>query len=125
MPFRSGMSASADIQTQIKKQVIAVPLNAVTTRQDEDSAQVNPGSAGKSDDEKVKEFVFVVNDKNDAIQTEVKTGLQDNQFIEILSGLTEKQKVVVAPYSAIARTLKDKLKVKIVTKKELYKEKEE
>lgn len=123
MPFRSGMSASADIQTKTKRQVIAVPLNAVTTRQDDDSSTISDAGSQKQDE--VKEYVFVVNENNEAIQTEVKTAVQDNQYIEIVAGLQEKQRVVVAPYSAIARTLKNKLKVKIVSKKDLYKEKEE
>lgn len=119
MPFRSGMSASADIQTRTQMQTLAVPINAVTTREEEDSTETNIKN------KEIKEYVFVVNDKNEAVQTEVKTAIQDNQYIQILSGLNEKQKVIIAPYSAIARTLKDKLKVKIVSKKELYKEKEE
>lgn len=124
MPFRSGMSASAEIQTQIQRQVVAVPINAVTTREEEDSTDNGQGKTSIQKDEPVREYVFVVNEKNEAIQTEVKTSIQDNQYIQILSGVSEKQKVIIAPYSAIARTLKDKLKIKVVSKKELYKEKE-
>lgn len=124
MPFRSGMSASAEIQTNTQPQVLAVPINAVTTREEEDSASISEEQPAKKGDEQVKEYVFVVNDKNEAIQIEVTTAIQDNQYIQILSGLQEKQKVIIAPYSAIARTLKNKMKVKIISKKEMYKAKE-
>lgn len=123
MPFRSGMSASADIQTNTATQVLSVPINAVTTREDEDST----GTASlenNNTETPVKEYVFVVNNQQKAILTEVKTGIQDNEHIQILSGLQEKQQVIVAPYSAIARTLKNDMKVKLVTKKELYQQKE-
>ncbi len=124
-PFRSGMSATAEIQTHIERQVLSVPINAVTTRQDEDSTREDENDAAMKEEIAIKEIVFVINDKNEAVQTEVKTAIQDDQFIQITSGLQEKQQVIVAPYSAIARTLKNKMKVKIVKRKELYQPKEE
>lgn len=72
----------------------------------------------------VKEYVCQSTNQQKAILTEVKTGIQNNEHIQILSGLQEKQQVIVAPYSAIARTLKNDMKVKLVTKKELYQQKE-
>jgi HlyD family secretion protein len=55
----------------------------------------------------------------------VKTGTQDNEYIEILSGLKNGEEVIIAPFSAVARVLKDKDKVQIVPKKELYDKKKE
>ena len=114
MPFRSGMSANADIQTQYAMQCIAVPINAVTTRDANDSVDIK-------NENLINEIVFVVNKNNEAVKREIKTGIQNNQYIQILSGVSENDKIIIAPYSAIARTLKDKMKVKVVTKKELYK----
>jgi len=58
-----------------------------------------------------------------ALSKEVKTGIQDNNYIEILSGITEEDEVVIAPYSAISKKLNDSSLVEVVTKKELFKEK--
>jgi HlyD family secretion protein len=118
-PFRPGMSASAEILTKHHNNVVAIPINAVTTR-DLDS---NKSTAIISDD--FKEYVFVVNKENKAILTEVKTDIQDNEFIEILSGLKVTDRVIVAPYSAIATKLKDKAIVEIVKKKDLFDKEEE
>ena len=121
-PFRPGMSASVDILTTHRMSVIAVPINAVTTREEEEDNKTNT----KKTDE-IKEYVFVVTKDNKTALREVKTSIQDNEFIEIISGLKEGEQVITAPFSAIARTLKKDMKIKVVPKKELFdkKEKEE
>jgi HlyD family secretion protein len=95
-----------------------VPINAVTTREEEEN--------DKKTDE-IKEYVFVVTKENKTELREVKTSIQDNEFIEIISGLKGGEQVIIAPFSAIARTLKKEMKIKVVPKKELFdkKEKEE
>jgi HlyD family secretion protein len=112
------MSASVDILTTHRINVIAVPINAVTTREEEQN--------DKKTDE-IKEYVFVVTKENKTELREVKTSIQDNEFIEIISGLKGGEQVIIAPFSAIARTLKKDMKIKVVPKKELFdkKEKEE
>jgi HlyD family secretion protein len=77
--------------------------------------------------DEIKEYVFVVTKENKTALREVKTSIQDNEFIEIVSGLKVGEQVIIAPFSAIARTLKKDMKIKIVPKKELFdnKEKEE
>ena len=117
-PFRPGMSASVEILTKHQLQVLAVPINAVTTREEEEL-----GTDIK--DDKIKEYVFVVNDKNTTVLKQVTTSVQDNTYIQIRSGLSEGEKIIVAPFSAIARTLKKDMKVKIVPKKELFDKKKE
>jgi HlyD family secretion protein len=120
-PFRPGMSASADILTKHRNGVLAVPINAVTTR-DLDSAKTK--TEASADDNIFKEYVFVLH-KDTARLTEVKTDIQDNNFIEILSGLKKGDKVIVGPYNAIANTLKDKQIIKVVDKKDLFEVEEE
>jgi HlyD family secretion protein len=106
-PFRPGLSATVDIKTQIKEDALSVPIQAVTTRPDTTSQEA------------LNEVVFALS--GDSVQvTSVKTGIQDNQYIEILEGLEPDQQVVVAPYSDIATRLQDGDKVSIVEKKELY-----
>lgn len=121
-PFRPGMSASVDIQTHRKINVLSVPINAVTTRDVVDSTKA---AGAKKDDAKEtskssKEVVFVLNADNTVKQVEVTTGLQDESNIEILSGLKSGEQVVSAPYSAVSKQLENGKKVKVVAKKELF-----
>jgi HlyD family secretion protein len=112
-PFRPGMSASVEIITNIQQNILSVPINAVTTREDDQDTE------NKKKD-KLKEYVFVVNASGQSELLEVRTGIQDNEHIEITKGLSGGEQVIVAPFSAIARSLKDKTKVIVVPKKELY-----
>lgn len=120
-PFRPGMSATVDIQTETKLNILSVPIQAVTTRADT-TEQTYDEEESSFDDEELKQVVFVVNE-NMALSKEVETGIQDNNYIEILSGITEEDEVVIAPYSAISKKLNDSSLVKVVTKEELFKEK--
>lgn len=120
-PFRPGMSATVDIQTETKWDILSVPIQAVTTRADTTEQTYDEEESG-FDDEELKQVVFVVNE-NMALSKEVETGIQDNNYIEILSGITEEDEVVIAPYSAISKKLNDSSLVEVVTKEELFKEK--
>lgn len=115
-PFRPGMSATVDIQTRKTRQVVAVPIQSVTTR-DEDSTAAPTGE----EEEKVNEVVFLYEDGKARMQA-VKTGIQDNMYIQILEGLDTGQEVISAPYRAISRTLKDGDHVEKVSKDQLFKE---
>jgi HlyD family secretion protein len=119
-PFRPGMSATVDIQTETKVDVLSIPIQAVTTRLDTTDAELD-GAGFSITDEDPKEVVFVIFE-NMVLQREVKTGIQDNNFIEIESGLTQDEEVVVAPYSAISRKLQDSTLIEIVTKEKLFDE---
>lgn len=131
-PFRPGMSATVDIQTTAVKDVLTVPIQAVTTRQDstqkkmeenkgpeENPAVENEESKPKSS-EPVIEYVFVVENGKAALR-KVKTGIQDNTYIQILEGVKKDETVVSGPYRAISRSLKDGDKVVVVEKEELFK----
>jgi len=120
-PFRPGMSASVDIQTTTKQGVLSVPIQAVTTRVD--SVEVKGEQQKEIITGETKEMVFVVLNDSVVLQT-VKTGIQDNKYIEIVSGLTTEDQVVVAPYSAISRKLKKGAKVTVVDKDKLFEEKD-
>lgn len=120
-PFRPGMSATVDIQTETKWNILSVPIQAVTTRADT-TEQTYDEEESSLDDEELKQVVFVVNE-NMALSKEVETGIQDNNYIEILSGITVEDEVVIAPYSAISKKLNDSSLVEVVTKEELFKEK--
>jgi HlyD family secretion protein len=130
-PFRPGMSATVDIKTNEKANILTVPIQSVTTREEKELKE------GKSKDDKatntkasdddtkekkeVEELVFVVEDGK-AKSVNVKTGIQDANYIEILSGLKEGQTVIKAPFKLISKSLTTGDLVKVVNEKELFKE---
>ena len=120
-PFRPGMSASVDIYTNTADSTFSIPLIAVTTREEADEVKDKDKKAeakevSKKDDDKIKEIVFVVTGDTVGVR-EVKTGIQDNDYIEIISGLQEGETVVTGPYSAVARKLKAGSRIIISDKK--------
>ena len=124
-PFRPGMSASVDIQTKMAYNIISVPIQAVTTREDsgrkketEDDEAGDDGSRSSAPS-RPKEFVFLYKDGK-AIQTEVRSGIQDNQYIEILEGLDDGQEVITGPYRLVSRELQDGDQVIKVQRQELF-----
>ncbi len=120
--IRSGMSCDADIITETKNNVLAVPIQSVTGRLDK--AMIVPESKPEEDgavvekkksDSKVnkpKEVVFTVAN-NEAIMKEVKAGISDDTYIEIISGLNVGDEVVTGPYKAISKDLENKSKVSV------------
>ncbi|MDA3911912.1 MAG: efflux RND transporter periplasmic adaptor subunit [Bacteroidales bacterium] len=123
-PFRPGMSASVDIQTEAVNQVLVAPIQSVTVRVDS-SMVSNPQASEKTDetlDIPMKEVVFVYNDGK-VEQRNVETGIQDTEFIEIKSGLELSEEVVSAPYSLISKILKNNTTVEKVSVSELYQQK--
>ncbi|MES2779169.1 MAG: efflux RND transporter periplasmic adaptor subunit [Bacteroidota bacterium] len=121
--FRPGMSASVEIQTEHAANVIALPIEAVTTRNKADLDTTATGPKSKRKLEKGKddaEVVFVCNADNKLVIREVKTGVQDDKYIEIISGLKEGDEVVSGPYSAVSRTLKNGDRIQKVSKEALF-----
>ena len=135
-PFRPGMSATVDIQTETRKNVISVPIQSVTTRSLKNKTQEGPKKeeaekpegeteavtkqGAKSDKEDKVEVVFVYKEGK-VFKQPVKTGIQDSQNIEILTGLKAGDEIVVAPFNAINKLLNDSTLVKKVDEKELFK----
>lgn len=120
-PFRPGMSATVDIITETRANVLSVPIQAVTTRLDTLNKPTENTDLFAADDDEVKEVVFVVEQEQYARMKEVETGIQDDNFIQILKGITEEDQVITAPYSAISKKLKDSTLVEIVPVEELFK----
>lgn len=122
-PFRPGMTASVDIITTRKDNVLSVPLAAVTTRgeegqnmgeqnQDNDRRQVTDSSKPKVEKKADKVVVFV-NENGVAKMVEVKTGISDYDNIEITSGLTESTEVVTGPFLVVSKRLKEGEKISV------------
>ncbi len=134
-PFRPGMSTTVDVQTTRAGDILTVPIQSVTARLDtaiqKERKAMGHNPDKKNDDEEetndaddFKEYVFVIKE-NKVIMQEVTTGIQDDRYIEITSGLKEGDEVVTGPYNAIARKLENDTEVKVVDKDELYKDDEE
>jgi HlyD family secretion protein len=113
-PFRPGMSATVDIRTQSKADVITVPIQSVTTRTDTTKI------TGTVSDKEIRTIVFIT-DGQYALAKDVKTGIQDNSYIEITSGVSVGDRVISAPFSAISKKLSDSTLIEIVKKEVLFK----
>jgi HlyD family secretion protein len=130
--IRPGMSASVDITTDSRLDALNVPIQAVVMREEKGdtlaakeeekegalaSANTLPKKGNKKGKKEKKEMegVFVVKEGR-AEFVEVKTGIADQQNIEIVSGINEDDMVVIGTYK-ILRTLKDGDKVKVTEKK--------
>ncbi|MCK6618802.1 MAG: efflux RND transporter periplasmic adaptor subunit [Cyclobacteriaceae bacterium] len=117
-PFRPGMTASVEILTNRKENVLSVPLSAVTTRSDEKktpAAQEGaslPAGQAKPAPKKEEKVVVFINDKGVARMVEVKTGMSDYDNIEILSGVTDSTEVVTGPFLVVSKRLKDGDKIR-------------
>ncbi len=126
-PFRPGLSATVDIESEMVEG-LSIPIQAVFTvdkvKDDKNTANDQDQSKQKSKltDKKVKQFVYVYNTDETVKQVEVTTGIQNDQFIIVKSGLKAGQEVVTGPYSAIQNKLKDGMKVKKVAKDQLFAE---
>jgi HlyD family secretion protein len=118
--LRPGMSCNAKIETARKKDVLSVPIQSVTARtgnefmmggnkQADESA---PTSTKKKENSKPQEIVFVVKD-NKAKTVDVKTGISDDNYIEVKSGLKADEEVVSGSYKAISRDLKNGIAVRV------------
>ncbi|HNQ12538.1 MAG TPA: efflux RND transporter periplasmic adaptor subunit [Bacteroidia bacterium] len=125
-PFRPGMTANVDIQTRKANNVIAIPVQAVTTRDTTKSFS----SSGESESENTTSStqsnnvtcVFIVHDGKASMKV-VETGIQDDTYIEIKSGVNKEDEIIKAPYSAISKLLKEGKDVKVISEEELFKKK--
>jgi HlyD family secretion protein len=122
-PFRRGMTATVDIQTKRAFNVVCVPIQSVTTRIDstlikkkENEKDNNEGEVKVVDEkektakeEKIKpqECVFIYTADGSAKLIKVKTGIQDNNYIEITEGLKLGDEVISGPYTAVSKMIRD------------------
>ena len=121
-PFRPGLTATVDISTNVAK-ALSVPIQSVTTREEKKENDGPP----KADDDKskpqispvAKEYVFIVN-AGKLKQVQVTTGIQNDSYIQVLSGLKGGEEVVSGPFSAISKTLSDGQMVEKVDKSKLF-----
>lgn len=132
-PFRPGMNASADIKTSRKDNILTVPIGAVNARvkgsdksmadrkKEEEMKKDNADNSQQATgDNELEEVVFLMQKDGTVKKAVVQSGIQDINYIEIKSGLKEGDEVVTDPYTAVSKTLKDGMKVKVVPKDKLF-----
>jgi HlyD family secretion protein len=135
-PFRPGMSASADIQTKTHLKALGIPINAVTTREKNDTAKAKgdakpaeatpvqtsgstSGEPARNNDD-IQEVVFILQKDGTVKRVNVRTDIQDMSYIEVLSGVKEGDEVITGPYTVVSKLLREGMKVKVVPKEELF-----
>lgn len=117
--IRPGMSCDAVILTETKRQVVSVPIQSISARmpksesksdesdsKNENEQKENLNQSNKKEKIKSVEVVFL-EENNKAKMVEVKTGISDDSYMEILSGLEGGEKVISGPYKAISKDLED------------------
>ncbi|MFT5846524.1 efflux RND transporter periplasmic adaptor subunit [Psychroserpens sp.] len=118
-PFRPGMTATVDIITNKSNNSIAVPISSIViktesqmTKEKKENDVLGSQDIKTEDDERF-ECVFI-NDNGVARLEKVKTGIQDDTNIEIMSGLSEGDEIITGPYDMVSKTLKpgDKIEKK-------------
>lgn len=131
-PFRPGMTATVDIVTKTNENVISVPISAVVIKEDttavkkdilteiEKEEKEKKGTAPKSD--KKFECVFVKVGEKAKLRV-VKTGIQDDTNIEIISGLKAGEQVIVGPYTTVSKDLTTNDKVRLENEEDKKKKK--
>jgi HlyD family secretion protein len=131
------MSASVEIQTMRAANIITIPIPGVTTRSS-DTLKTKEKIEGEEDQEivvkdekeeklntkveEIKECVFV-NKNGVAKMIYITTGIQDNDYIEIKSGVNVGDEIISGPYGAVSKILKDGKKIKVVDKDQLFSDK--
>jgi HlyD family secretion protein len=132
-PFRPGMTATVDIITTRKENVVAVPISAVVMRTDTTAAR-KVGTDAQAKDDEIADAPVVKNEKryecvfiksgNKVTLRIITTGIQDDTYIEILTGLKKGETIVTGPYTTVTKELNPGDDVKLKSKEDKPKEKE-
>lgn len=121
--FRPGMSASVEVMTERTENVISLPIEAVSMRPasalDTSENKEKEGAKKDLEDAEDVEVVFI-KQENKAKIRQVKTGIQNDKYIQILSGISPGETVITGPYSAVSKFLKHNDVIKEVSKEELF-----
>lgn len=122
--FKPGMSATVDIRTETAVNVVSIPIQAVTVRDFAKDKTASPdslegennedenGDAAMGPNEDLRKVVFVVEDGT-AVRKQVETGISDNTHIQILSGVSSGEEVIIGSYRVLSRELENGDKVKV------------
>ena len=102
-PFRPGMTATVDIITEVAEDILTVPIQAVTTRTDTSSEATRISNRFNESDERFEVIFFYVDGR--AMVQSVETGVQDDTYIEVISGVSDSSEVIIGPYRTVSQDL--------------------
>ena len=102
-PFRPGMTATVDIITEVAEDILTVPIQAVTTRTDTSSEATRISNRFNKSDERFEVIFFYVDGR--AMVQSVETGVQDDTYIEVISGVSDSSEVIIGPYRTVSQDL--------------------
>ncbi|WP_306353455.1 efflux RND transporter periplasmic adaptor subunit [Flavobacterium sp. '19STA2R22 D10 B1'] len=125
-PFRPGMTATVDIITKRKEKVLAVPISAVIVKTDTSAtpkAPIDKENLKTTKKEQKFECVFVKVDGKAKLRV-VKTGIQDDTNIEVITGLKKSDVVIIGPYTTVTKELNTDDEVYVATASDKSKQKE-
>ncbi len=132
--LKPGMSCNADIKVNSKNDVVAIPIQCVTAREEEkEQEEANADDVKRKSDEnqkkkiKPKEVVFIVEEGTPQIvkMVIVKTGISDDKYIEVMEGVQPDAVIVKGPYKSISKELEEGTIVKVDNEIKKKKDKEE
>ena len=107
-PFRPGMTATVDVITDRRKDIIGVPISAIVIKSDTSSVKGSKKIEKKIENEEEKKFECVFVKEGDKAKLKVvETGIQDDTNIEIISGINEDDEVITGPYTTVTKSLKN------------------
>ncbi|WP_323789294.1 efflux RND transporter periplasmic adaptor subunit [Psychroserpens sp.] len=108
-PFRPGMTATVDVITNKRNKIVAVPISSIVIKTDTSSVKKDYKKSVSDDikpeNEEKFECVFVSKNGEAKLRV-VKTGIQDDTNIEVISGLEEGDEIITGPYNVVSKTLK-------------------
>ena len=119
-PFRPGMTATVDIITNKKENIIGIPISSIVIKTDTSSTK-SKKIVKETISSNTEKFECVFVKIGDVAKLRViTTGIQDDSNIEITSGLNEDDEVITGPYNTVTKILKsgDKVESKVADKKE-------
>ena len=116
--LRPGMTASADVSTETKVDVVGIPIQSVAVRTIDqltlEGEEIEEAEKRfTADDDGFVEIVFMVENDGSVAARQVKTGIQSDNLIEILSGIEADEEVVTGSYRAISTDLQNGAQVDI------------
>ncbi len=116
--LRPGMTASADVSTETKSDVVGVPIQSVAVRTIdqltlEGEEVTDAEKRFTADDDGFVEIVFCVEDDGSVVARQVETGIQSDEMIEIISGIDKEEEVVTGSYRAISTDLQNGAEVSV------------
>ncbi len=106
-PFRPGMTATVDIISDKREDILGVPISSIVIKTDTSSTKGKSKEKNIETDEETKFECVFVKEGDKAKLKVVETGIQDDTNIEIISGLVEDDEVITGPYTTVTKSLKN------------------